>query len=186
MPTDHETRGKRKAFADRLKAGMAHAGYADRGNLARFAAAYGVKAPVVTQWRDGKYLPTFEKVRIMAKEFGCDAEWLYSGEGEPPEWFGGNASSAVASIFTPERRAEDDVTAVQIAIESLAVALLKRSQGASTAFLADLDAVTRLRKFSKNHALLGRLVNIAESVQSDEAKEARAARCGASARRTKP
>jgi hypothetical protein len=93
---------------------------------------------------------------------------------------------AATPLFTPERRSDDDVTAIQIALESLLVAVLKTTQGAASVFLADVDSIALRRKFSTKHGMLSTLVRIAESVHRNEAAEASAPRRGDSARRKKP
>jgi len=99
---------------------------------------------------------------------------------------GAPGGDGAVPIFTHERRADDDVTAIQIALESLTVALLKATPGAASAFLADVESIANRRKFSMTQAFLGGLVGIAREVRSDEAKAASIQRRGASARRKKP
>lgn len=89
------------------------------------------------------------------------------------------------SIFTKERRASDDVLAVQIALESFVAALLPRVPGAASAFLEDARRVAKDRHFSPEQGFLGGLVEIAAEVQNAEEEAARALRRAGSVRRTK-
>lgn len=109
----------------------------------------------------------------------------------PPRWLDGDHSEEIAQsneatpLYTPERRADDNVTAVHIAVESLVVALLRKVPGSAEAFVADLKAMCDERGFSMNHALLGRLSGSARTVQSIEEAEDRARRRAGPAQRTK-
>lgn len=95
-------------------------------------------------------------------------------------------ADAAIPLFTPSRRADDDVTAIQIALESLAVAVMKTSRGAASEFLADVGAIAKRRKFSTEHGLLSSLVGIAEAVRRGEVEATEAPPRGGSARRKKP
>lgn len=95
------------------------------------------------------------------------------------------ASDEAVPLFTPERRADDNVTAVQIAIRALAMALLPKSQGTATEFLAGLTTLCKQKHFSPDHYLLGQLSDIAEQVQSDEEAASREQLRASTARHTK-
>jgi hypothetical protein len=177
------TEQEKEAFRQRLLKGMTAHGYDVPGGIKEFAERYANgKSPMVSQWRIGRYMPGPSKLQQIAHDWKCSYEWLRFGNGAPPKWAEGSAVVA----FTPERRADDNVVAVHIALESLAVALLQKTPGASTVFLADLVAICRERKVSPDHGLLGRLSNIAETIQSDEAKFVRGKRRADPGRRTKP
>jgi hypothetical protein len=176
------TDAQKEAFRRRLVLGMTAHGFDNPGGIKDFSERYaGGKSPMVSQWRSGRYMPGPETVRQIARDWKCAYEWLYFGDGDAPGWWGGE----VVPAFTPERRASDDVVALQIALESLAVALLQKAPGAAAVFLADMGAMCRERKFSPNHALLGRLSGIAETVHAGETKAARGKRHDGPAQRTK-
>lgn len=190
MPTDTtaDLERERKAFAHRLDMGMKHAGYGYRGGKTAFAKRYGVRPPVVTEWLGAQYIPEYPKVRTMATEFGCSPDWLYSGNGGAPEWFNGPVRDVRSepATFTKERRANDDVVALQIALESLTLAVCKLQPGAAVAFVADMEAVAHEKKFSSSHGLLAKLAGIAKGAANMAAAEARPPRRAGSVRRTKP
>jgi hypothetical protein len=187
MPTEstNDQKKRRKAFAARLDAGMKHAGYGYHGGKTAFAKLFPVKAPVVTEWLAGQYIPEYDKVRLMAEAFECSADWLYTGEGDAPEWMGGVPAKAPAGIFTKERRASDDVLAVQIGLESLLLAVFQRTPGAAGAFLADVKPIAKGHGFSTKAGFLGSLVDIAKEVHSEEEAAAQARQLGGSAARTR-
>lgn len=185
MPTDQST--PNAEFAQRLRTCMRYFGYEEHGGNKRFADAYGVSGPVVTDWRKGRYMPEYSKIRKMAAEFECSADWLYSGEGSAPAWMSKEAEEAPAAkpIFTKERRASDDVLALQIGLESLLVAVLQRTPGAAEAFLADVKPVAKGHGFSMKAGLLGSLVDIAQRVRSEEEAAAQVRQRAGSVGRTK-
>jgi len=136
-----------------------------------------LRAPDGTQRRNmSKGMARKMEIRLDRPRFWLDIDHETSQKpGDSP-----------APLITRERRASDDVTALQIAIESLAVALLRRTRGSASGFVSDMDSMCDRRRFSKDHALLGRLSGIAQQVQSDEAAEDRVQRRANLARRTKP
>lgn len=88
-------------------------------------------------------------------------------------------------IFTKERRASDDVTALQVGLESLIVAVMQRAPGSAKAFLDDVHRIAKEAHFSIEQGFLGGLVEIARGVQSAEEVAAQALQRADSARRTK-
>jgi hypothetical protein len=102
----------------------------------------------------------------------------------PPAELGG-PSAEPAQIFTKERRASDDVLAVQIGLESLLLAVFRRTPGAAGAFLADVNPIAEGHGFSTKAGFLGSLVDIAKEVHSEEEAAARARQRAGSAARTR-
>jgi hypothetical protein len=93
--------------------------------------------------------------------------------------------SEVQPIFTKERRASDDVLALQVALESLVVAVLQRTQGSAAAFLEDVERVAEESHFSPEQGFLGGLVEIAREVRSAEEAATQVLRRAGSGRYTK-
>jgi len=93
--------------------------------------------------------------------------------------------STPTQIFTSERRANDNLLALQIGLESLLVAVLQRTPGSAGVFLEDAEGVAKREKFSLERGTLGSLVDIARGVHSEEEAAARVRRRGGSAARTK-
>ncbi|MBN8887554.1 MAG: hypothetical protein J0I77_17655 [Rudaea sp.] len=143
----------------------------------------GVTQGSIWQWMEGKEPVSAKRAPALAAALGIDDPAKISSayrELRP------NRTEDAIAIFTPERRADDNVTAVHIAVESLAVALLRQVPGSAEAFAADLEAICSERHFSPHHALLGRLLGSARTIQSIEAAEDRVRRRAGPARRTKP
>jgi hypothetical protein len=88
-------------------------------------------------------------------------------------------------IFTKERRASNDLLAVQIGLESLLVTALRRTPGAAGMFLDDVQQVAKGYRFSTKVGFLASLVGIAQEVQSEEEAAARVRRRAGSAPRTR-
>lgn len=182
MPTAEETK-ELQNFAERLRAGMSHCGYVLRGTdgngFSDFAKKYGVKAPVVSEWRKGDYKPQHSKVRAMAAEFGCSADWLYYGEGKPPAWFSDKAQREIAQeapADRPRRYADGDVIALQIGIQSLAALVLANAPESAPAFLADIHQRIVDRRFGDpddQGGLLQQLQRIAREVPARAAAASR-------------
>lgn len=139
---------------------------------------------------------------IFARRIGKDSSYLSRillPEGqEHAKWIGEKTIKAIMQAFPDdppptaavqfiprERRASDDVTALQIAVESLCVALLRRVPGAAAAFLADTSALAERKNFSDEHGELGILVKIAQQAQSNAEVEPQVLRRADSGRRTK-
>jgi transcriptional regulator with XRE-family HTH domain len=145
----------------------------------------GISREAVAQWESAdqskRTVPLTERIQVISKMTHAPLTWLLSSDSE----LSADAWNAPTPIFTPERRADDDVTAVQIAIESLCAALLHKVPGASGAFLADMRALCRARKFSPDYGLLGSLHGIAEPVRVDEEAATRGQQRAGSARHTK-
>jgi hypothetical protein len=81
MPID-TIPAENKPVAERLRAGMNHFGYDVRGGKIEFAKRYlgdAKKAPMVTDWRKGRYLPGNEIMRAIAKDWSCTFDWLRFG-----------------------------------------------------------------------------------------------------------
>jgi hypothetical protein len=182
MPTD-TTDVDKKGFSERLQAGMKAFGFGGRGGGLAFATRYGVKPPVVTAWKQGRHLPEHGKVRQMAKDWDCAFDWLYYGEGQAPTWFR-TTSAEKPARFTRERREVNDVTAVQMAVESILETILNKVPGSASAFLADLHASSVERKFPLDAGLLLTLVGIAKSARAaEEAADRRRRRRDSGARK---
>ncbi len=158
-----------RAFGERLRAGMQHAGYSERGAYKRFATLYGVSQPVVSDWRKGRYLPEHPKAKRMAKEFECETDWLYYGEGPAPKWFGTTTRS-----IAPTRMTGVDLVAAhnQIALESLLEALVATTRGAAKAFLADVVESAHQRGVDPEEGFLLSLSDIAREAVAREATAA--------------
>lgn len=172
--------------AERIRAGMAAFGYSARGANKDFADRYigdRNKSPMVSDWRKGRYLPEADKLQAMAADWSTTFEWLRFGRGAPPAWYGGETKPT--PIFTRERRADDDVTAMRLALLAVAETLLRKTPDAADYFRAYLSALARAENFSSRPALLGALDGIAEQVQADQEVVSRGRRRGASARSTK-
>lgn len=178
-------------MAERLRAGMEHFGYAPRGSsggIQAFAKKYlgaADQSPQVSDWRKGRYLPGPEIMRAIAKDWGCTFDWLRFGDGPAPAWYA-NGAAQPEQIFTQERRAGDHVLALQLALESLTAAVMRKTPGVAGEFLSDLVPIAEKHGFATNAGLLGRLVGSAREVRAAEAKAARARRRAGPAARTKP
>jgi hypothetical protein len=94
-------------------------------------------------------------------------------------------ASKVRPIFTKERRGEDDVRALQVVVEGLVVALLRRVPTSALAFLQDIEANARQRNLSMESGLLSRASNSALAVQRSEEAAAQALRRNGPAPHTK-
>jgi len=149
-----------------------------RGTQARIAEELGISAQAIVGWKD---TGTIDKSNIpaLAKHTKRRIEYFMDASVRDED----SAASAVP-IFSRERRANDDVTALQIAIESLATVLLRRVPGAASEFLADLKE-SGGENFSTDYKLLGALSDIAERVRDDEAAASRVRRRAGSARGTR-
>lgn len=143
---------------------------------AQVAEHFGIKAPSVYDW--------VEYGRIGKKHIPGPLV-AYFIDVVPASHWGITEADGPIPLFTPERRASDDVIALQVALESLAVAVFQKTPGAAAAFLADLDVLTTDRKFSKSHALLGRLDRTAEQVHRHGATQGPKQPPARPARRTK-
>lgn len=127
---------------------------------------------------------------LKAKSFGEKKAATLEAQAGMPKGYLVNAldvaeAAQATGIFTRERRASDDVQALQIALESLAYAVLQRVPGSASAFLADAGYVAKKEHFSTDAGFLGQLGDIARAVQNAEAEAARALRRGDSAGNTK-
>ena len=159
-----------------------------RENLAALVAAYGSqrlladaikKAPAqISQWitrapNSGTGKPrvvSSEAAREIEARLGKDRGWMDHRHSEPPSSVAKTPSddASTVSLFTQERREDDNVKALQIAIRAVARTLLPKERGAAREFLAVLTALCREKNFSPDHYLLGQLSDIAEQVQIDE------------------
>lgn len=111
------------------------------------------------------------------RAYGCDPLVILDGPL--------SQANGVQPIFTKERRASDDVMALQVGLESLIVAVMQRAPGSAKAFLDDVHRIAKEAHFSPEHGFLGGLVEIARGVQSAEEVAAQALQHADSARRTK-
>lgn len=164
------------ALAERITLGMDSHGYRRRGkgdaSFTAFAERYmgdPKKSPMVSDWRKGRYGIGDSILRKLAKDWSCSFMWLKFGEGEPPSWFTGAAAQAnlPRTAKSPRTQELNDLIAIQIAIESLAGAVLTNVRGAAEFFQTDVNKLTKKLKFSKDHGLLGTLLDIAEEAQAD-------------------
>lgn len=168
MPNPLPTKESR-AFGERLVALLAHAKQGRHGAGAYLAERYGVSGVTANAWLDGFHKCSTARARAIAKDHGCTFESLYVG----PKlvYLDGSERDATAQpspIFTKERRASDDVAALQVGLESLVVAVLQRTQGSAAAFLEDVQRVAKESHFSPDQGFLGGLVEIARGVRSAE------------------
>lgn len=167
---------------------------AERGNQRKLADAI-KKAPAqISQWITRAPNSGTGKPRVISGEVAREIELRL---GKPRGWMdhehemdfeqdGQSEENSPIPMFTQERRADDNVTALQIAVRVLASALLPKSQGAATEFLSALKALCSEKRFSPDHYLLGALSDIAEQVQIDEAKVAQEQSHANTAHRKKP
>jgi hypothetical protein len=153
------------------------------GVIAAFAKAIGKDPSYVSRM-------LYPPEKKGAKGIGEDTvrEILTAFAGLKPPVYGDEATDSavnVGGVFTRERRASDDVLALQIALESLSLAVLQKAPGAAEAFLADVKTMSRALGFSTTAGFLGGVVEIAEKVQRVEAEGAQVLRRAGSVGRTK-
>jgi transcriptional regulator with XRE-family HTH domain len=117
MPTAHDLPDP-VAFAERLNRVLRARGYVGHGASLRLAKEYGVRAPTVSGWRSGRYLPALGKVKRMAKAWNVPEAWLYWNEGPEPDLSVLNVR-AVPKV-DGAATTEDDVEATKFAIGALA------------------------------------------------------------------
>jgi len=147
-------------------------------NATTLAEAVGVSDTAVGKWiKSGKIAR--ENIAAICRALGCSSDELLglTQIAETPQ-------AAPTPIFTKERRASDDVVALQLVIESLAVALLPMTQGSAAVFLADAGTAAAGHGFSTEQGFLGKLVGIARAVRDKEEAEGQAQRRGGSVGRT--
>lgn len=187
MPNPLPTK-ESKAFGERLSALMTHARIERHGAGAYLSNKYKVSDVTANAWLNGSHKCSPARARAIAKDHGCTFESLYVG---PKLVYAGEIRSDPAAvnepspIFTEARRASDDVVALQVGLESLAVAVLQRTQGSAAAFLDDVDRVAKESHFSPEQGFLGGLVEIARAVRSAEEAATQALQRADSGRRTK-
>lgn len=116
------------SFAARLNDVLAAEGYDDRGGNKRLASEFGVKPPVVSDWRKGRYLPTPARVDAMATRWRIPYEWLYWGRGQRPSLLRGAEHSNPRSAQTD--RAIDDL---RVAVSALVALVAARSPDEASA-----------------------------------------------------
>ena len=117
----------------------------------------------------------------LQRRFGWSSTYILDGSGAKRH----ESASSPAPIFNRKQREDDNVTAVRIALRSLAQVLLAKSPGAAAEFLATLEANCESPPFSPDHFLLGSLADIAEAIRDGEEAATAAPRRAGSARRTK-
>lgn len=162
---------------DRLRKLMARAGVS-QADLTR---EIDVTAQAVGKWlRTGQIAR--EHLPGICRYLRCTSDELL---GLAPITEPSAEAAAPTPIFTKERRASDDVLALQIGLESLLLAVLQRTPGVATAFLADVGPVAKGHGFSMKAGLLGSLVDIAQRVRSEEEAAAQVRQHADSAGRTK-
>lgn len=116
------------------------------------------------------------------RQFGWSSAYILDGV-KPRD--SAVAPTETTSIFSRKQREDDNVTAVRIALRSLAQVLLARSPGAAEEFLKMIEANCKKPPFSPDHFLLGSLADIAEAIRDDEEAGNAAPRRANSVRRTK-
>lgn len=169
MPNPLPTK-ESEEFGKRLVALLAHAKHVRHGAGEYLHKRYGVSGVTANAWLNGVHKCSAAIARRIAKDHGCTFESLYVGpklvylDGSQPK----EADGQPSPIFTKERRASDDVLALQVALESLVVAVLQRTQGSAAAFLEDVERVAEESHFSPEQGFLGGLVEIASEVRSAE------------------
>jgi transcriptional regulator with XRE-family HTH domain len=67
-------------FAKRLRFAISQKGIPK----ARLAQSVGVLPPQISNWLAGKYLPSSNNLRLLAKELDAEPDWLLTGEGSQP------------------------------------------------------------------------------------------------------
>lgn len=157
------------------------------GKIATFARAIGKDASYVSRM----LYPAEKKGAKGIGEDTVDLILMAFPESPPPssaqlQLEAVAADDIAGPLFTKERRASDDVMALQIAVEGLLVALFQKAPGAATAFLAEVKQTGKELKFSTGAGLLGRLSGIAQRVEKIEGEAFQALRRGGPAGRTKP
>lgn len=165
----------------RAKFARERAGFAGPQDAAN---AIGCSRTLVISWEEGPAKSFGSYLVAAAKAYKVRSSWLATGEGEDGyPW--SDEQDFPSGIFTKERRADDDVLALQIGLESLLTAVLQRTPGAAAAFLQDVGQVAKGHRFSTKAGFLGALVDIANEVHSAEEAEAQARRLAGSAGRTR-
>jgi len=153
---------------------------APRGTATRIAAELGITDQAIVGWgRTGKIKK--ENIPTLAKHTGRKLAYFLDSQVSDAD-----SDAEVVPIFSRERREDDNVQALQIAVRVLASVLLPKSQDTATEFLSGLTALCAEKHFSPDHYLLGQLSDIAEQVQSDAAKATREQQRARSVRRKKP
>lgn len=138
---------------------------------AELAEATGVSPTAVGKWiRSGKI--GRQNIAAICRFLQCSSDELLGLAPVAPA----ASSEGAVPIFTRERRASDDIEALQIALESLTVALLRSAPDAAKGFRADLEEIASRQNFSSQHGLLGALDDIAHGVQREREAEVRARR----------
>lgn len=94
-------------------------------------------------------------------------------------------ASAPRQLFTRERYAEGDAIALQIGVQGLLTALLRRVPGSSAAFVEYVEDAAKERGFGLEKGFLTRLVRNAKAVRRTEEAADQALRRGGPAVRTK-
>lgn len=151
---------------------------------ADIAASAGVSAAELYQWRVGIRPVPWQHAESLGGIIDIDPAMISK---EYAEMRRATPASSVHGrvAFTKERRASDDILALQIGLESLLLAVLQRTQGAAGAFLSDVQAVADGHDFSSTAGFLGSLVRIAKKVHRTEEEAAQARRRAGSAANTR-
>lgn len=145
MPTAHELPDP-AAFSQRLNACLERFGYSERGGGKRLADEFGVKPPVVSDWRRGRFLPSAAKVRAMAKQWRVPYDWLYWGEGRSPFTGVGEARTAYAPKTSGQDSAIDELRIVVSALIAVLAAKRPAEAAALSAALKRTVSPEKLRE----------------------------------------
>lgn len=159
------------AFGRRLVALMEHAKHDRQGAGAYLAKRYKVSTVTANAWLNGDHKCSSQRAQRIAQDHGCTFESLYFG---PKLVFQSEGSkqapdaSSPRQIFTKERRASDDVVALQLGVKALVTTVLNRLPGTAEPFLDLLNAAADELSFSTETGLLASLVGIADEARSAE------------------
>lgn len=148
-----------------------------------------VKPPSVHEWLNGptKTLRGPNAV-CAARELGVNVDWLSTGRG--PMRLAGDKDAAPAApahpLFTKERRASDDVIALQLAMKALVTTTLNRLPGTAEPFSDLLRFASEGVDFSDDAGLVASLFGIAQEARDAEEVVTQALQRARSGARTKP
>jgi transcriptional regulator with XRE-family HTH domain len=159
-------------FRDRLIATLNHLGLNKRGIWAKIAKRLKVSGPTATGYNKGTHMPEFAKVQILARDYGVDAEWLYSGKGTAPAWW--HANQQARSLETepePEAyRGHNDIKALQWIVGALVGYRMSREPGEAENLLRALEQIPEEHRVSgPGGALLAQIEEMRKRIAEEEA-----------------
>lgn len=157
-------------FSVRLNQVLAARGYTDHGASKRLGKEYGVKAPTVSGWRSGRFLPSFGKVKRMAKAWDVPADWLYWNEGPAPDL---TPRTPARARSTNHARA-DDTEAIKFAMGALASVMTSVRSSEAVELAAAMRSQLRRPEYSAlaNNHFLSELLAIFDEGQAAQKSRA--------------